>query len=183
MCLAVVKGRGNKWSGGDDRWSRPERPDSKRSWGRSAWMAERSRHIGRRQQPDRVEAAGATPIGRRCGPGAATLQGGAGADVISACDSGTDDRAGGPVKIIDGGRGNDALNGSAGRDRITGGPGIDGLTGQAGHDRLDAGAGSDQVTGGKGDDMLLGRGGNDGLVDNQGANVISGAAGDDALSR
>lgn len=138
--------------------------------------------IGVDSNPTRVDGGGGNDqIGRRCGPGAATLQGGAGADVISACDSGTADRAGGPVKIIDGGRGNDALNGSAGRDRITGGPGIDGLTGQAGHDRLDAGAGSDQVTGGKGDDMLLGRGGNDGLVDNQGANVISGAAGDDAL--
>ena len=138
--------------------------------------------IGVDSNPTSVDGgAGNDQIGRRCGPGAATLRGAAGADIISACDSGTADRAGGPLKIIDGGRGNDSLNGSAGRDRISGGPGIDGLHGQGARDHLDAGAGSDTVTGGKGDDTLLGRGGKDGLVDNQGANAIIGAAGDDAL--
>ena len=184
-CLSqAVKDVAINGMGGDDRLEiEPERPGFEkvlvpvRVDGGAG-----SDTIGVDTNPTRADGgAGNDQIGRRCGRGSANLRGGAGADIISACDSGTTDRAGGPVKIIDGGRGNDSLNGSAGRDRITGGPGIDGLTGQAGRDRLDAGAGSDQVTGGKGDDTLLGRGGEDGLVDNQGANVIIGAAGDDAL--
>ena len=125
--------------------------------------------------------AGNDRIGRRCGPGVARLTGGAGSDIIAACDSGTPDLGAGPVKRIDGGPGRDSLDGSAGRDRITGGSGIDGLFGRAGRDRLDGGGGADTVMGAKGNDRLLGRAGKDGLIDNQGDNVLIGAAGDDAL--
>ena len=120
-------------------------------------------------------------IGRRCGPGAARLTGGAGNDIIAACDSGTADVGSGPVKAIDGGPGQDSIDGSAGRDRMTGGAGIDGVYGRAGRDRLDGGAGADTLLGDLGDDRLLGRAGKDSLVDNRGDNVMIGAAGDDAL--
>jgi Ca2+-binding RTX toxin-like protein len=125
--------------------------------------------------------AGNDQIGRRCGPGVARLTGGPGNDMISACDSGTPDRDAGPVKVIDGGPGQDSLNGSAGRDRITGDAGIDGLYGQRGRDRLDGGPGADTLLGYKGNDRLLGRAGKDSLVDNQGDNVMIGAGGDDSL--
>jgi Ca2+-binding RTX toxin-like protein len=120
-------------------------------------------------------------IGRRCGPGSARLTGGAGNDIIAACDSGTADLGSGPVKVIDGGPGQDSIDGSAGRDRMTGGPGIDGVYGRAGRDRLDGGAGADTLLGDLGNDRLLGRAGKDSLVDNRGDNVMIGAGGDDAL--
>lgn len=125
--------------------------------------------------------AGNDQIYRRCGPGAATLTGGAGNDAISACSPDTGDGGGGPVKIISGGPGVDNLDGSGGRDRITGGGGFDSISGHGGADRLDGGAGNDQLIGGKGDDRLLGRAGRDGMIDFQGNDVMIGAGGNDSL--
>ncbi len=46
---------------------------------------------------------------------------------------------------MDGGSGNDLIEGSPGDDRLVGGPGNDGITGMHGDDRLIGGPGSDNV--------------------------------------
>ncbi|MCA9139509.1 MAG: FG-GAP repeat protein, partial [Planctomycetales bacterium] len=64
------------------------------------------------------------------------------------------------VGVIDGGPGNDTLQGSAGRDRLDGGSGSDVLFGLAGNDQLLAGQGfsidNDQLFAGQGHDDLIG---------------------------
>jgi len=60
-----------------------------------------------------------------------------------------------------GGEGDDALRGSAGRERFLGDAGADRLFGGGGGDQLDAGADNDTVVGGPGADRMLGGTGND----------------------
>ena len=91
------------------------------------------------------------------GGATATLDGGAGNDVISTgtatgdatITGGTGDDyvryAGRGVASIDGGDGQDTLYGGAGADTITGGAGDDTIDGRGGNDAIDAGAGSDLV--------------------------------------
>ncbi|WP_339673364.1 tandem-95 repeat protein, partial [Dasania marina] len=71
----------------------------------------------------------------------------------------------GGALVIDGGEGNDTLNGSAldellvggdGNDIINAGDGTDVLVGGQGDDILDGGAGTDRLVGGLGDDILTG---------------------------
>jgi Ca2+-binding RTX toxin-like protein len=57
---------------------------------------------------------------------------------------------------MDGGSGNDLIEGSPGDDRLIGGPGNDGITGMNGDDRLIGGPGSDNVDGKKGRDVCQG---------------------------
>ena len=112
---------------------------------------------------------------------------------------------------IDGGTGNDVLQGSLGRDTLRGGDGDDRLTsggdndlllGQAGNDTLDgeagndiiygddivdtiAGAatgGNDSIVGGDGDDSILGGGGNDNLDGGNDNDTIEGNDGDDVIN-
>jgi VCBS repeat-containing protein len=56
--------------------------------------------------------------------------------------------------LLDGGNGDDILNGSAGRDILIGGQGKDTLNGGAGDDLIRGGAGHDQLTGGAGHDVF-----------------------------
>ena len=56
--------------------------------------------------------------------------------------------------VLDGGNGDDILNGSAGRDILIGGLGKDTLNGGAGDDLIRGGAGNDQLTGGAGHDVF-----------------------------
>lgn len=58
--------------------------------------------------------------------------------------------------VIDGGTGDDKLNGGAGRNVIDGGPGEDHLTGGNGHDILIGGDGEDKLEGQSGRDVLVG---------------------------
>ena len=58
--------------------------------------------------------------------------------------------------ILDGGRGDDTLTGSAGNDLLLGGEGDDKLLGLAGRDVLIGGDGHDSLTGGVGDDLMIG---------------------------
>lgn len=62
---------------------------------------------------------------------------------------------------IDGGPGPAVLNGGKGNDRVIGGEGVDTLLGDEGNDRVQGGAGPDVVVGGGGNDRLVGGSGND----------------------
>lgn len=86
--------------------------------------------------------------------------------------------------FLDGGPGDDTLNGQDGNDRLYGGPGGDDLSGEAGNDVLGGGAGNDALDGGAGADELSGEEGDDNLKGgdlalNLFADVISGGAGKD----
>jgi hypothetical protein len=60
-----------------------------------------------------------------------------------------------------GGRFNDRIIGTRGRDTIDGGPGNDNLAGKNGNDTIKGGPGNDHITGGKGGDHLSGGSGRD----------------------
>ena len=63
--------------------------------------------------------------------------------------------------VLDGGRGNDTLEGGEGDDRLIGGAGNDTLEGGEGDDKLIGGAGDDSLDGGAGFDSLAGDKGTD----------------------
>ena len=97
----------------------------------------------------------------------------------------------GTAPHIDGGLGNDILNGvdnliniiygGAGDDIITGGSQNDVLVGDAGKDTLYGGAGDDSLWGGGNDDRLYGGTGNDKLFGDGSNDRLEGGAGDDVL--
>jgi uncharacterized protein (TIGR03118 family) len=58
--------------------------------------------------------------------------------------------------ILDGGAGNDTLEGGGGDDILLGGPGEDHLVGGGGRDIIIGGEGGDHLQGGTGDDVLIG---------------------------
>jgi len=92
---------------------------------------------------------------------------------------------------LDGGNGNDRLQGGGGSDLLLGGAGCDRLTAHKGNDTLrggdgtdvlDGGAGNDVLRAGTGNDVLLGGDGNDDLRGGTGNDVLFGGAGCDELS-
>ena len=85
--------------------------------------------------------AGAVSFSTGALAAAATISGGAGADVISAASVVAD-----KVMTINGNGGNDTITGGAGSDIISGGDGDDILTGGANADSLTGGAGADLFT-------------------------------------
>ena len=96
--------------------------------------------------------------------GAARLEGGAGDDVLE----------GGPL--------DDDLFGGAGADRLAGGDDHDDLDGGEGDDVLDGGAGPDGLVAGYGNDVAAGGPGNDHVDDGYGNDVVHGDAGADELA-
>ncbi|SSW89296.1 T1SS-143 domain-containing protein, partial [Rhodopseudomonas pentothenatexigens] len=85
--------------------------------------------------------------------------------------------ADGGAVTIDGGKGNDSLQGSnVGGDTILGGEGADLLSGLGGADTLDGGAGNDEIWGGRGDDTLVGGHAGDSVADR-----LIGGSGNDTL--
>ncbi|HEC19859.1 MAG TPA: hypothetical protein ENI97_11020, partial [Gammaproteobacteria bacterium] len=64
---------------------------------------------------------------------------------------------------LDGGEGNDLLNGNYGDDTLIGGAGSDTLNGYYGNDTLDGGSGDDILDGYRGNDIFIGGQGNDTL--------------------
>ncbi len=76
------------------------------------------------------------------------------------------------IARIQGGGGQDSINGSQRADTILGGAGDDILAGNDGDDRIEGGAGLDQLTGGAGNDTLFG---------GSGADFIEGGPGDDVI--
>jgi Ca2+-binding RTX toxin-like protein len=87
---------------------------------------------------------------------------------------------------VDGGDGDDHLQGGGGGDTLIGGPGDDALDGLLGDDLLDGGQGDDEIAGGAGGDRLLGGDGDDEIT-GDGANppaadVVDGGAGSDRFT-
>ena len=83
--------------------------------------------------------------------------------------------------LLNGGRGNDTIIGSAVSDVIFGGNGHDRIEGKAGNDILAGGNGNDVIQGGNGNDTLHGDAGNDDVFGNQHNDIMTGDAGDDDL--
>jgi Ca2+-binding RTX toxin-like protein len=81
-----------------------------------------------------------------------TLEGGAGNDTIDGYEA---------ADIIRGGPGDDTLRGYGGTDTLEGGPNHDTLFGGLGQDNLFGGDGDDTLEGGQSDDNLFGEAGND----------------------
>ena len=88
--------------------------------------------------------------------------------------------------LIDGGLGDDTINGSAasgfaaygneGNDNLHGGDGDDHLHGDIGNDTIHGGQGADNLIGGVGNDNILGGQGNDTITGGQGADTMTGGA-------
>jgi VCBS repeat-containing protein len=128
-----------------------------------------------------------------------TILGNDGADTVTL--RGLDSVGGGAMVVVDGGAGNDRLDGSrvafdavllggagndvlsggSGNDLLSGGDGDDILTGGLGNDTLLGGAGLDKMDGGLGNDLLVGGIGNDYLVGGDGNDTLEGGAGNDYL--
>lgn len=80
---------------------------------------------------------------------------------------------------LNGGNGQDTLNGKSGDDTIEGGNGNDVLFGNRGNDSLLGGNGDDVLWGGAGADSLNGSNGNDTLVGGLGNDTLTGGRGSD----
>ena len=107
-----------------------------------------------------------------------TINGGAGDDTI-------DGSAGvlGNVRLgLNGGDGNDSIIGTTNDDTIDGGAGLDTLLGGNGNDTIFGGTEADAINGQAGDDSILGQDGNDTLAGGLGNDVISGGLGQDAIN-
>ena len=85
-----------------------------------------------------------------------------------------------PLRVFSG-DGNDTLLWSPGADFLDGGFGDDIINGGAGNDTLDGSVGDDGLSGYTGDDVLLGGPGFDTLVGHDGADVLRGELDDDTL--
>ncbi len=85
--------------------------------------------------------------------------------------------------LIDGGKGNDVLQGSDSQaDKILGGDGNDLISGLGGNDILEGGAGSDEIWGGAGNDQINGGTGNDNITGGLGNDTIDGGTGGDTFN-
>ena len=113
--------------------------------------------------------------------GAIILNGGAGNDTLEG--SGSDDYldGGSGDDHLFGGGGDDGLNGGDGNDCLYGGVMDDVMVGGDGNDRLYGGSGDDNLAGGFGDDRLEGGPGGDRLYGGSGNNVLLGGEGNDRL--
>ncbi|MBD2500053.1 choice-of-anchor I family protein [Anabaena azotica] len=80
---------------------------------------------------------------------------------------------------LNGGNGQDTLNGKSGNDTINGGNGDDVLYGNRGNDTLIGGNGNDVIWGGAGADSLNGGNGNDTLIGGLGKDTLTGGSGSD----
>ena len=92
--------------------------------------------------------------------------------------------------VINGGNGDDYIDGQAGDDVISGGSGADTLIGGAGNDMIGGGQGADEIFGGAGDDkveasggndVIYGGAGNDDLWASEGDDLVYGGLGDDSI--
>jgi len=83
--------------------------------------------------------------------------------------------------VIDGGSGNDKLEGGDGDDDIDGGSGKDKIHGHDGDDTLNGGDGGDKIDGGDGDDTITGGGGKDKIGGGDGDDDIDGGDGGDKI--
>lgn len=105
------------------------------------------------------------------------IDGGAGDDVLD----GTGAALGDVRLLLDGGDGYDILRGTRGADTLVGGDGNDSLYGGPGADTLRGGDGSDLLDGQVGDDSLDGGERNDVLNGGEGNDAADGGAGNDSI--
>jgi Ca2+-binding RTX toxin-like protein len=82
---------------------------------------------------------------------------------------------------LDGGAGNDTLNGTANADYLRGGEGHDLIFGAAAFDDMHGGAGNDTLQANQGDDWVVGGQGDDFLYGGQGSDMVVGGLGNDIL--
>jgi Ca2+-binding RTX toxin-like protein len=94
-----------------------------------------------------------------------TIDGGDGNDLL---------QGGGGTNLIIGGAGNDVLSGAGGNDILLGGDGNDDLIGGSGDDVLVGGDGCDILLGGTGNDLIIGSDDNDLLVGGGGEDILIG---------
>jgi Ca2+-binding RTX toxin-like protein len=106
------------------------------------------------------------------GPGATTIRGTQGDDVIVDLDG---------ANRIDGRGGNDTICTGPGSDVIDGGAGDDWIDAGDGANKVDAGVGNDTVRTGSGNDSVVGDNGNDTIDAGDGSNVVSGDNGNDTI--
>jgi Ca2+-binding RTX toxin-like protein len=83
---------------------------------------------------------------------------------------------------INGGGENDRLYGESGNDRLNGSSGNDAMYGGDGNDALSGSSGSDALNGGSGNDTLNGSSDNDSIKGESGNDRLYGGSGNDALS-
>ena len=119
-------------------------------------------------------------------PGGNTLElrlnGGTGDDILNGNDNANDLLGGSGNDIVDGFGGNDIIKGGGGNDTIDAGPGDDFVLGNFGRDLIKGGSGNDTIDGGLGFDTLRGGSGNDILIGNQGNDRLFGQSGNDTLN-
>ena len=116
----------------------------------------------------------------------ATLSGGIASTLVSienvVAGNGNDTLNGNAgANVLTGGDGNDTLNGAGGDDTLYGLHGSDVVNGGAGNDVLHGGAGADTLSGGTGKDMLYGGNGNDVLNGGSQTDIVDGGAGNDTI--
>ena len=106
-------------------------------------------------------------------PSISYVNGGGGDDVID----GNED-----ANILDGGAGDDIINGYGGNDWLHGGAGEDTLDGGADDDLVVGGQDNDYLIGGSESDHIYGNAGNDYLLGGEGKDFLYGGDGDDYLN-
>ncbi len=83
--------------------------------------------------------------------------------------------------LVDGGAGDDKIEGGSGNDTLLGGLGRDCIEGGKGNDFIDGGADNDTIEGEEGNDIILGGSGNDTLYGDSGRDLLIGGLGADWL--
>lgn len=86
-----------------------------------------------------------------------------------------------PIMEVNGGAGDDTLNGNQRNDVLSGGAGKDIINGQLGDDTLLGGDGNDTINGNSGKDTINGQAGDDILNGNENDDVIFGGSGKDNI--
>jgi Ca2+-binding RTX toxin-like protein len=111
------------------------------------------------------------------------LDGGNGDDAINGkgCVNGKNTIIGGSGNDFLSGIGTNYFDGGAGDDKISAGSGNDEIWGGAGNDTIWSGMGNDSVRGGAGNDYIEGSGGNDSLYGDDGDDKILGGDGNDLI--
>lgn len=83
--------------------------------------------------------------------------------------------------VVDGGRGDEEINGGAADDELNGGRGNDVINGGDGNDTIEGGRDDDEIDGGDGDDVINAGRGDDNVIGGDGNDFIDGGRGDDNI--
>lgn len=132
--------------------------------------------------PDRLVIAPLADTGIQYGTGADDqLQGGNGDDSLQGLGGNDQLQGGNGADLLQGDEGNDSLFGGAGADLLYGNDGVDLLLGGSGNDTIYGGGGDDHVKGNSGADQIHGGAGDDTLKGYSGHDRIYGGSGDDLV--